>query len=146
MKNKLFFPLIFLIFISCSSNDDSKPSVDVSLLYGQWFHVGLCTGQNNLVLNSNGTYVHTYSGNTCDTNNNDTYQFTGYYVITGNNITFNQATEEIIEEGNVISTPISDFTRLIHQKIMVLNENELFIERKFNLVQDFYYNWYFTKQ
>jgi hypothetical protein len=139
--------MIIIHFLSsCSSNGESEPPINKSLLYGQWFHVGLCTGQNNMVFNSNGTYVHTYSGNTCDNNENDTYRFTGTYTITGNRIAFNQVTEEIIEEGDIINTPITDFTTLIHQKIIVLKENELVIERKFNNGQDFYNNWHFTKQ
>ena len=146
MKIKLTFIIIFFALFSCSSNDDSKTSIDVSLLYGQWFHVGLCAGQNNLVLNNNGTYLHTYSGNTCDTNDNDTYQFTGTFTINDNTITFNQTTEEVIEDGDLITTPTSDFTTLIYQKNTVLKENELTIERKLNNGQDFYNNWYFTKQ
>lgn len=145
MKNKLIFTLMFLIVLSCSSNDSNTPSVDVSLLHGKWFHVNLCPNQNNLVLNNNATYVHTYSGNFCDNNDNDTYQFTGTYTIIGNNITFNQATEEIIENGDVLNLPTSDFTTLIHQKIIVLEENELIIERKFKIDQYFYNNWHFTK-
>lgn len=145
MKNKLIFTLMFLTVLSCSSDDKNTPSVDVSLLYGQWFHINLCPNQNNLVLNNNGTYVHTYSGNFCDNNDNDTYQFTGTYIILGNNITFNQISEEIIENGDAINTPVSVFSTLIHQKIIVLEENELIIERKFKIDQYFYNNWHFTK-
>ena len=57
--NLLIGIFIALIFFSCSSDDNNKSSIDVSLLYGQWFRVNLCDSQNNLVFNSDGTYIHT---------------------------------------------------------------------------------------
>lgn len=100
MKIKPTSLLLFLIIISCSKSDSGDTiTIDASLLVGQWFHVGFCETQNNLILNSDGSYIHTISFNTCDNNEYDTYQYTGTYVLSGNNITFNNFTEEIIEEG-----------------------------------------------
>src|SRR5690606_21397702 len=123
--------LIGFLFFACSSNnDDKQPTLDLTLLYGQWFHVDLCETQNSLQLNSNNTYTHTYSGNTCDNNENNTYQFTGTFSVSGNNLILNQQSETVIEEGegNVIS--IGEEATLIYQKIITLTETELFIERK----------------
>ena len=73
-------------------------------------------------------------------NENDTYQFTG------NEISFNQQSETIIEEGesNVIS--IGEDATILYQKIITLTEAELFIERKLNNGQDYFSNWHLTKQ
>ena len=136
---------MFLTLISCSSNEDKAPSIDVSLLYGQWFRDNLCESQNNLVFNSDGTYIHTYSGNTCDNNENDTYKEIGTFTTNGNNITFNQISTEIIEVGEDISITTPGFYLLVYEKITFLNENKLFIERKFSDGQDFYDNWSFNK-
>ena len=146
MKTKLIYFIMFLTLFSCSSDDNNKPTIDVSLLYGQWFRVNLCNSQNNLVFNSDGTYIHTYSGNTCDNNDNDTYQETGTFIINGNEITFNEINREVVEFGDVTSVPTTTFDLLVYEKITILNENELFIERKFSDGQDFYNNWSFTKQ
>ena len=147
MKTKLAYIITLLFFISCSSNDDDieQPTINIALLYGQWFHIDLCETQNSLQLNSNNTYTHTYSGNTCDNNENNTYQFTGTFSVSGNNLILNQQSETVIEEGegNVIS--IGEEATLIYQKIITLTETELFIERKLNNGQDYFSNWHLTK-
>jgi len=79
-------------------------------------------------------------------NENDTYQFTGTFTVSGNEISFNQQSETIIEEGesNVIS--IGEDATILYQKIITLTEAELFIERKLNNGQDYFSNWHLTKQ
>lgn len=127
---------------SCSSDDDS-PSFDVELLYDQWnFNYG-CPDQNNLVLNEDGSYAITQSGNPCDDNRQNTTQYAGTYSLNGDLITFNQETEQIIEEGYDPSGSTTEFgVELISQKILFVNESELFIERKFrNNNQIEFSNW-----
>ena len=146
MKTK-FILMIIILVASCSSNDEDneQPTINLALLYGQWFHIDLCPTQNNLVLNNNGNYTHTYSGNTCDNNENDTYQSTGTFSISGDEIFFNEQSEAVIEEGEGNGTTIGDFTTLIYQKIILLTDTQLIIERKFNNGQDYFNNWHLTK-
>lgn len=118
-------------FNSCSTNDDNpSQSLDLTLIYGQWFDVDLCNTQNNLVLNQDNAYIRVYSGNTCINNDNDTYMRTGNYTISGDNINFNQLTEELIEEGDVITVPVVNDATLLHSKIIELTDIRLVIEFK----------------
>jgi len=146
MKIK-FTLMVFVLVASCSSSDDdNEPSIDVAKLYGQWFHVDLCNTQNSLVFTSNGNYTHTYSGNTCANNENDTYQFIGTFSVGGDEISFNQQSETIVEEGEANVIGIGEDATLLYQKITTLTETELFIERKLNNGQDYFSNWHLTKQ
>lgn len=122
--------LIFLAFFACSSTDDNGNSLDSQLLYGQWYDTSLCNNQNSLLLNTDNTYVRVRSGNTCETNENDTYRYTGNYNLNSNNITFSQLTEEIIEEGTINSVPVEEDATLLHTKITELTETTLIIEFK----------------
>ena len=128
MKTKLAIFLLVLVGISCSSDDSG---IERRLLYGQWFSVGLCASQNNLVLNSDGTYIRTYSGNTCEDNALDTFQSTGTYKVKGNNISFEENTNVVIEEGEDNAITVPNLILLLHQKIRVLNESQLIIELKY---------------
>ena len=143
MKTKLSPLLLFAVLISCSS-DNHTPSIEVALLYGQWFDNRVCPTQNNLVFNNDGSYIRSYSGNPCDANENDTYQYTGTFTIDGNSIAFNQQTEMIIEEGT--ANPLTDFdiVKLINQKIITLTKTELTIEQEFDM-DPIYRNWHYTK-
>jgi len=144
MKTKLSPLLLFAVLISCTS-DDHTPSIDVALLYGQWFDNRVCPAQNNLIFNNDGSYIRTYSYNPCDANEYDTYQYTGTYTIDGNSIAFNQQTEMIIEEGTENPFTLSDISKLINQKIITLTKTELTIEREFDM-EPIYRNWYYTKE
>ena len=115
------------------------------LLYGQWFNNNICPTQNNLVFNNDYSYIRTYSGNSCDANEYDTYQYTGTYTIDGNSIAFNQQTEMIIEEGTANPLTMTELVKLINQKIITLTETELTIEREFDM-EPIYRNWYYTKE
>ena len=102
---KPFFAILLLVLISCSSSDENnEPSFDINLLYGQWFRVGLCDEQNSLLLNQDFTFTKNKSGNIdCNVNEVDTYQYTGNFSVTNDDISFNQLTEEVIIEGTSIS-------------------------------------------
>lgn len=145
MKKYLIFSLfVFSILISCSSDDDNSPSFDVELLYDRWNFRDLCPDQNNLVLEEDGTFILTKSGYPCDANIVDaTIQYTGTFSLSGDFISFNYETEEIIEEGDIPSGSTVEFgTELIHEKILLLNESRLFIERKYKHLNEYEYsNW-----
>lgn len=130
MKKLLLLITVFVIIISCSS-DDNETSLNINLLYGTWNRDSeyLCPNQNNITFNEDDTYVKISSGNSCDNNENDTYQYTGTYELSSNNIRFNQLTQTVIEGGS--GTSISDFEtiELISQKIIILTETQLVIER-----------------
>ncbi|MEO1031782.1 MAG: lipocalin family protein [Bacteroidota bacterium] len=132
------------LILSCSS-DDNEASIDMDLLSGQWFRTNSCPDQNNMVFNADGTYVYTYSGNPCGNNDNDTVQTSGTFTLNGISITFNQQTSEIIEEGDIVSIPIEDFNTLIAQRIIVLTETELVIEREFS-IEPFFQNLGFFRE
>jgi hypothetical protein len=122
--------VLALFFLSCSSDDDT--SIDLSLLYGQWFSTNTCPSQNNITLNGSGNYVRIRSGNSCEENLNDTYQYTGQFTVNGINISFNQQTETLVEEGEIETTTDIIEVELISQKITQLTETELTIERIFD--------------
>ncbi|MEM9680901.1 MAG: hypothetical protein AAF901_11320 [Bacteroidota bacterium] len=133
-------------FMACSSDDDNGPLIDVELLSGQWFRTApLCPEQNNIVFNLDGTYIYTFSGNPCGNNDRDTVQTTGEYRLNGNNITFNQETLTIIQEGDQVSESTEDFNTLVSQRITVLTENELVIERRFS-IDPIFQNWNFFRE
>jgi hypothetical protein len=143
MKKHLILSLIIpLTLISCSSDDDS-PSFDVNLLYDQWNFRNVCPDQNNLVLFEDGNYTLTESGNPCDDNRQNTWQYSGTFALNGDFISFAQETDEIIEEGYDSSGSTQTFgLELISEKIIYINESELFIERKFKFGNNYEYaNW-----
>jgi len=143
MKKHLILSLgLLLTLISCSSDDDS-PSFNVELLYDQWNFPNSCPDQNNLVFQEDGMFILTRSGNPCDNNRENTTQYTGTFSLNGDFISFNYETEEIIEEGYDPSISTTEFSlELIHQKILFVNESELFIKRKFrNINQIEFSNW-----
>lgn len=144
MKKYLILSLfIFSILTSCSSDDDNSPSFDVELLYGHWNFRQGCPDQNNIVLQEDGTFILTRSGNPCDDNTDDTIQYTGTFSLNGDFISFNYETEEIIEEGDIPSGSTVEFgMELISEKILLVNESELFIERKFKNLNSYEFsNW-----
>ena len=47
---------------NCSTDDDNTTNLDLNLLYGQWYRVDLCSEQNSLFLDANGTYESFSSG------------------------------------------------------------------------------------
>ena len=130
---KLAFIFISLILASCSSDDVEPPSIDMNLLYGQWFEVGLCPAQNNITFNENGTYVWLRSFNTCEENKSDTYQYTGTYTVTGNRLILNQETETIIEEGVIPSDTFEPVRFLVNRRITEISDNSLTIQNEYNL-------------
>jgi len=130
---KLAFIYTSLILVSCSSDDLEPPSIDMTLLYGQWFEVGLCETQNNITFNENGTYLWVSSFNTCEENNNDTYQYTGTYTVTGNRLILNQETETIIEEGVIPSDTFEPVRFLVNRRITEISDNSLTIQNEYNL-------------
>jgi hypothetical protein len=142
MKKVIIFCLL-INFISCSKDKD-EPTIDLDLLYGQWFSSNACATQNSLVFNSDGTYVRRYSGNTCDNNVNDTYQYEGRYIINGNNIRFNQQSETIVEEGDVTSSLDFEDIELISQKIVLLTDTELIIQQEFDR-EPIFRNWQYNR-
>lgn len=131
--------LLLFIFTACSSSDEGT-SIDKELLAGQWFYSSqyLCPSQNNFMFNSDGTYVQLYSGNSCDSNESDTYRYTGSYNLKGDKITFNTLSTEVIEEGTSAVPPTPTFNTLIYSKIITLDENTLTIERKYSGFQDYF--------
>ncbi len=141
--------LLFLIFlaISCSSDDEATTAnINVNLLFGKWYEVNRCAVQNNLELNANYTYTHLKSGNiTCAINDAPTYQYTGTYSINGNQIVFNQQNAVLMQDADVPVVLIPSLDVLLYSKITILNDNNLFIERKYNGTQEYFNNWSFTK-
>jgi len=137
--------LLLLLFTACSSSDEGT-SIDKLLLEGQWFYSSeyLCPSQNNYMFNSDGTYVQLYSGNSCDSNEGDTYKYTGTYKLNGDKITFTILSSEVIEEGTSAVPPTTTFNTLIYSKIITLDENTLIIERKYRGNPDYieYLNLY----
>ncbi|WP_299523488.1 hypothetical protein [Winogradskyella sp.] len=127
-----FFKIICLTLLIFSCSSDDGPSIDLSLLYGQWFSTNTCPSQNNITFNNNGSYIRIGSGNSCEENLNDTYQYTGQFNVSGNNISFNQQTETLIEEGEGNLSVDTFPVELISQKVTILTESELTIERVFD--------------
>lgn len=106
---KSFFLILLFALISCSSNDDSdETSIDTSLLYGQWYRVGLCQEQNSLLLNSNKSYVSYHSGAAdCDAPEPDTYKNTGTFEVSNSFISYSHLTSELIIDGTDLT--VQDF-------------------------------------
>lgn len=145
MKQTIYMVLIISL-LGCSSEDDNLPSFDVKLLYGQWNFPNVCPDQNNIAFNEDGTYRLTESGNTCNENTQNTYAYSGTYDINGDNLSFNQQSEELIEEG-VNPGFDTDGSELISQKILSIDETELFIERQFRVFSTTEYrNWLLIRQ
>lgn len=120
--------MLTIFFVGCSSDDEGSTNLDLSLLYGQWYRVGLCQGQNSLLLNANGTYESFSSGAVdCDDPEPDTYKFTGTYTITGNFYNTNQLTSDLVIDGTNLSAldlPNPD----IRREIIELSETTLIIK------------------
>jgi hypothetical protein len=148
MKTQTLLVLIIVFSMwSCSSDDDNPPSFDINLLYAQWNFPYGCPNQNNLVFNEDSSYVLTLSGNSCEENIQNTWAYFGTYNISGNNLSFNQESEVIVEQGSNPQGFDTDGSELISQKIILIDETELFIERKFilnTILQD--RNWLLTRQ
>ncbi|WP_282032029.1 hypothetical protein [Winogradskyella eximia] len=120
--------LLLVIFIFSCSDDDSSTSLDLNLLYGQWYKVDLCQEQNSLLLNSDGTYE-SFSSGAIDCNNPepDTYKFTGTYTINGNFYNSNVLTSEIVIDGTNLS--VFDFEDPnLKREILELSEISLVIK------------------
>ena len=134
MKKTLLLVMLLALF-SCSSSDDNnndEPSFDVNLLLGQWYRVDMCIERNSLLLNQDFTYIKNSSADVdCNMNEHNTYQYTGIFSVSNDDISFNQLTEEVIIEGTTISVDDFELTTLIYTKIAQLDENSLVINRKF---------------
>ena len=145
MKKCILLLVVLQLLVSCGNDDGNGVSIDRDLLSGQWFRTNSCPDQNNIIFNIDGSYVHTSSGNPCGNNDNDTTQALGTFTLNGNNITFNQQSFTVIEEGDAISIPVDDFNTLIAQRIIILTETELVIEREFS-IEPFFQNWGFARE
>ena len=100
------------------------------MLYAKWNKFYYCDNQNNLVLNEDGTYIDLHSGNTCDSNANNTYQTTGTYTVKGNKIKFNTLTSEIVIVGENPPPTTQDFLLQTDLYVLKLTETQLEIGSK----------------
>ncbi len=118
--------LLSLIVLSCGSDDDA--SVDLNLLYGQWYDVGLCNDLNTLILNSNKDYVSRYSGYLdCDAPEPDIYQVEGTFQVNGNFIKYNQESIDLIIDGTDLST-VEFPNPNVKNEIIELTETSLVVQ------------------
>ena len=121
IKYSSLFILSLFVF-SCSSDDDLDKS-----LYGDWFEVEKCENQNILTFNPNGSYIWLESENEdCENNEYPTSQTTGFFSISGYNLTLNRDTFEIIDPGELL--PEIELQHYISSRILTLTENSLKIE------------------
>ena len=117
MKKRIIVFFVFAIF-SCSSDDG--PGLDLNLLHGQWYNIGLCQAQNSLLLNPNGTFIRFSSGAIdCNDPVPDTIRTEGTYRVQNRIYTVTVTNSEVVIEGNNISTsefiniePISEIVEL----------------------------------
>lgn len=120
--------LLALVLFNCSSDDDNATNLDLNLLHGQWYRVGLCPEQNSLLLNANGTYESFSSAAVdCEDPEPDTFKFTGTYSISGDFYKPNNLTRELIIDG----TNLTDFelpNPNLKREIMELTETTLIIK------------------
>ncbi len=127
MKKTLLL-VVLIAFFSCSSSDNNDTSIDVGLLYGQWYKVGLCQEQNSLLLNSNKSYVSFHSGAVnCDDPEPDTYKYTGTFEVRNSLMSYSQSTIELIIDGTNLTEhefPNPDIKR----EITILTETALEIK------------------
>lgn len=102
---KKFFCVLCVILLSACSSDDDEPTVDTSLLFGEWFEVGLCPSQNNITLSSNFMFE-SFSSGAIDCNDpaTDTYRFAGTYMLQGNFIVFDQTEADLVIDGTDLTT------------------------------------------
>lgn len=124
---RLMICLLAVFVLNCSSDDDTT-NLDLNLLYGQWYRVGLCAEQNSLLLNSNNTFI-SYSSGAIDCNDPepDTYKYTGNYEISGNFYYPNEQTRELIIDGtNLTVFEFEDPN--IKREIIELSETSLVIK------------------
>jgi len=119
---------VLIAFASCSSSDDIDNSIDTSLLYGQWYRVGLCQEQNSLLLNSNKSYVSFHSGAVnCEDPEPDTYKYTGTFEVSNGLISYSQSTIELIIDGTNLT--VHEFPNPdIKREITILTETALEIK------------------
>ncbi len=132
MKKTLLL-VVLIAFFSCSSSDDNdETSIDTSLLYGQWYKVGLCQVQNSLLLNANKSYISYYSGATdCNATEPDTYKYTGTFEVSYSFISYSQLTSELIIDGTDLT--VQDFLHPdIKHEITNLTETTLEIKTIFD--------------
>ncbi|MUU79638.1 hypothetical protein [Winogradskyella endarachnes] len=124
---RLITCLLAMFVLSCSSDDDTT-NLDLNLLYGQWYRVGLCAEQNSLLLNSNGTFTSYASGAIdCNDPEPDTHKYTGTYEISGDFYYPNEQTRELIIDGTNIT--VFDFEDPnIKREIIELTETTLVIK------------------
>ncbi len=142
--NYIYIFFFVILFFSCSSNEEDF-SYDINLLHGQWFFTNACPTENYIIFNEDGMYVHKQSFNQCGSNENDTYQYTGTYSISGDHISFNQQAKTIINQGTGNSSVVNTLATLVSQKIIVLTETKLVIEREIDDGSIVYWNWYLEK-
>ena len=145
MRKYILLIVFVRLLVSCNNDDDATGSIDMDLLTGQWLSTNSCPDQNNIVFNLDGSYVHTRSGNPCDNNDNDTVRASGTFTLNGDQISFNEQSSVVIEEGDVVSIPVGDFNTLVSQRITVLTATELLIERQFS-TEPFFRNWSFVRE
>jgi len=146
MKIRFILFSLLTLCISCSSDDSNGESIDRSLLDGTWYFNDLCREQNNIVFSENVIYTLTTSGNQPNNNEWATVLSKGIFQLNGNNISFEQQTQMVIREGDSTKiNSVSEPTKRIYEKIVILSESKLFIERKFKLEHEFYRNWSFIK-
>ncbi len=136
MQKKIFVLLTFLVLFSCSSDDDG-PGIDLDLLYGQWFRVGLCQSQNSLLLNSDGTYVQISSGaSDCNDTGPDTTRTEGTYRVQNRIYTTTVTSSEVINEGTNLSIqdfeifePVTEIIELtetrLRMQVSIIGENNV---------------------
>ena len=110
MKKKILILLIGCLIYNCSSDGDES-SFDLNLLYGQWFEVGLCPSQNNLLLNTDGAFI-SFSSRAVDCNDPlpDTLRFTGTYQINGDFFIANTLSTEVVIDGT--NDSVADFEQI----------------------------------
>ncbi|WP_157503113.1 hypothetical protein [Mangrovimonas xylaniphaga] len=115
-----------LLCTTCSSSDEDI--IEKSLLEGYWYYGNLCPEQNSLWFGET-NYVHKYSGNNCEFNESDTFQFSGAYIIRGKYIEFNEELVEVIIEGISATQTLNSGEELVYSKIVQLDSDNLKIEQ-----------------
>ena len=98
--------IVFFVFAILSCSSDDGPGLDLDLLHGQWYNVGLCQAQNSLLFNSNGTFIRFSSGAIdCTDPVPDTVRTEGTYRVQNRIYTVTVTNSEVVIEGNNTSTP-----------------------------------------
>lgn len=137
---KIFGLLCLILVFSCSSDEDGGLSIDTSLLFGQWYEVGLCQEQNRLALNPNFAYESFSSGAVdCDDPVPDTYRFAGTYAIDGNRISYNQTEADLVIDGTaltVLDFPDPDIVREVTELTETSLVIRVYIDRGNNVIEE----------